>query len=118
MKNISKKVIKIILIHILWQGFILNASLNTDSFNNTISTVSFFLIEPINLFIVYPILVYIFICRIIRKEPYCVINEKRNLLIFSAICTLLSYKWLIEYHIDRYVNDGFSLLLYGNYWLY
>ncbi len=118
MKNISKKVIKIILIHILWQGFILNAALSTSSFNDTICAVSFFLIEPFNLFIVYPILVYIFIYRIIRKEPYCVINEKRNLLIFSAICTLISMSWIIKSHIVGYIEDGFSLLLYGNYWLY
>ena len=118
MKKFWKKIIKVIMIHVLWEGFILNASLNCDSFNHTISSISFFLIEPINVFIVYPMLVYIIIYRIIRKEPYDVRNEKRTLLIFSLICTLISMSWLIEYHIERYIEEGFSLLIYGDYWLY
>ena len=117
MNNFGKKVIKIILIHFLWQVFILNAALNNDSFNNTISSVSFFLIEPINLFIVYPVLVYIIIYRIIRKEPYCVKNEKRTLLIFSAICTLISMGWLVRNHIEGYLEDGFRLFIFDDYWL-
>ena len=78
MKNIWKKVIKILIIHLLWEGFVVIASLNCDSFNHTISDVSFFLIEPINLFVVYPIVVYAIIDRIIRKEPYTVKDEKNH----------------------------------------
>lgn len=78
MDNLSKKKFKIILIHILWEVFIVSASLNCDSFNHTISDVSFFLIEPINLFVVYPIVVYAIINRIIRKEPYTVKDEKNH----------------------------------------
>lgn len=118
MNNFVKKIIKIILVHFAWQVFILCAALNNDSFNDIISSVSFFLIEPINLFIVYPTLVYIILYRIIKKAPYTVKNEKRKLLVFSLICTLISMQWIFRSHIEAYIEDGFSILSYGNHWLY
>lgn len=118
MSSVLKKILKIILIHLLWLFYILIVALSNESFNHIISSVSFFLIEPINLFVIYPALVYVLIYKIIQKEPYCIKNERRTLVIFSVICTLLFMGWIIRNHIEIYVEYGFEILLYREHWLY
>ncbi len=118
MNSFIKIFLKIIGIHIFWEAFIVTAALNTASFNHIISAVSFFLIEPINLFIVYPVLIYKIIYRLIQKDPYCIKSEKEILTIFSIICTIVAMGWVIKNHIEEFFEDGFGLFLYLDHWLY
>lgn len=117
MKRFVRKIVLIIMIHLLWVVFILTAALNNDSFNHVISGITFFLIEPLCLFIIYPLIVYSIIHCIVKKEPYCVKNEKIILLVFSIICTIIAMGWVVVSYIEGYIQDGFSLFLYDDYWL-
>lgn len=116
MNTFFKKIGHIILIHFVWEIFVLLADSNTDSFNEYIRAISFLLIEPFALFILYPIIVYFIIIKIIKKEPISIKNEKKVLLIFSIILTILSMGWIACSMIDKYIESGFEIFLYKDYW--
>ncbi len=117
MRNLIKKIILIIGIHIIWLALLFCIVLFNEVANDTLRAISFLLIEPIFLFIIYPIIIYVILYNIIIKEPYCIRNEKRVLIIFSITCTVLTIGWLFRNHVESYIQNGFSILRFDDYWM-
>lgn len=72
---------------------------------------SFFLIEPVFLFLIYPLIIFIQLFFIIKTTESEVKKEKLILIIISVVCTIVWY--YINYNMS---DGGLSLFIYENKW--
>lgn len=110
------KIVSIIVLHIGWFFTFILAVASTQCTQPT-KGISYFLLEPICMFGLLPIIVYVIIHFLIKSVPDKSMRQKRISVIVCAICTVTVYILLLWDYLPRMIDKGFQFLFFEQYWM-
>ena len=117
MRNFFINIGIIILVHIIWCFTVVLISLHTDMGNDVVSAMSFFLTEPVFMFVVYPIIVSIIDFLCFKHIPCNNPVGRRILIIISLVCTFVVVgRYFFDYYLPYCRENGFELFIYKDRW--
>ena len=102
MRNILTNLGIIISIHIVWFCLFVILSLQVNISNDLISALSYFFVEPIFMYVVYPAIVYMLEIIIFKHRPWDKLLEKNIVIIGSIIGSIICTAFVICFY---FFND-------------
>lgn len=116
MENFFKRLGWIIVIHLMFVYVNIRISLMTESLNDYIRNIAFFLSEPILIFSVGVPMMYVLMYVIFKHMPNVSRKQTAVLIVICLLCTLLSLQPIVIYYVDELITYEYSVFIFNDYW--